>query len=141
MTGSGIAVAHVYDPPATPAGRRVLVDRLWPRGLSKAQASLDEWCRDVAPSPALRRRYAHRPERFAEFQQRYLSEQEDADPAEACAPLAALSGQGGLTLLTAVRDLTLSHAAVLAEKLVGDRDAHRTTVYRNPRAKGSETTP
>jgi uncharacterized protein YeaO (DUF488 family) len=126
MTGGGIAIARVYDAPGPRPGRRVLVDRMWPRGLSKAQASLDEWCRDIAPTAALRRWYAHRPERFAEFRQRYLAELEDADHAEACAHLTTLARQDRLILLTAVRNLALSHASVLAEQLAGDRDAHRT---------------
>lgn len=128
MTHSGIAFARVYDPPAARPGRRVLVDRMRPRGLSKAQASLDEWCRDIAPTPALRRWYEHRPERFAEFERRYLTELEDTDHAEALTHLTALVRQGPLTLLTATKDPTLSHARVLAEQLVCDRDIHRPTV-------------
>lgn len=121
MTGSGVAVARVYDLPAACDGRRVLVDRMWPRGISKSRASWDEWCRDVAPTSALRRWYGHRPERFAEFRKRYLTELDDADHAEACAHLTALTRERRLTLLTAVRDLTLSHASVLAEKLADER--------------------
>ena len=67
-------VARVYDPRRPSDGTRVLVDRLWPRGLTKAAAALDEWCKDVAPSAALRTWYNHDPQRFAEFARRYRAE-------------------------------------------------------------------
>ena len=123
IDGGGIEVARVYDRPAERPGRRVLVDRLWPRGLNKAGSQWDEWCRDVAPSAGLRRWYAHRPERFAEFRRRYLTELEDDEHAEAMAHLDALMRRDGLILLTATRDLTLSHAQILAQRLAGDRDS------------------
>jgi uncharacterized protein YeaO (DUF488 family) len=120
MTDDGIEVARVYDAPPARPGRRVLVDRLWPRGLSRAESRWDEWCRDIAPTTELRRWYAHRRDRFEEFRRRYLDELRDADHAEAMAHLNALARQGGLTLLTATKDLALSHAQVLAERLAGD---------------------
>lgn len=70
----GVRVRRVYDPPEPADGARVLVDRLWPRGLAKADARLTAWCKDAAPSTELRRWYAHRPERFAEFAERYRVE-------------------------------------------------------------------
>src|SRR4051812_10328796 len=94
IDGGGIEVARVYDRPAERPGRRVLVDRLWPRGVGKADSRWDEWCRDVAPSAELRRWYAHRPERFAEFRRRYLDELEDAEHAGAMAHLDALMRRG-----------------------------------------------
>ncbi|HEX8094597.1 DUF488 domain-containing protein [Jatrophihabitans sp.] len=121
MTGGGIEVARVYDAPPARPGRQVLIDRIWPRGISKAQSRWDEWCRDIAPTTELRRWYAHRPERFAEFRRRYLDELRDSDHAEALAHLDTLAGQGRLTLLTATKDLTLSHAQILADRLAGDR--------------------
>lgn len=132
VTANGIAVAQVYGSPNTQRGYRVLVDRIWPRGLSKAQASLDEWCRDIAPTTALRRWYGHRPERFAEFRRRYLTELDDRERAEALAKLNALARQGDLTLLTATKDLTLSAAVVLAERLTVARDADRSATDPGP---------
>jgi uncharacterized protein YeaO (DUF488 family) len=120
MTDDGIEVARVYDPPAAGQGRRVLVDRIWPRGIGKADARWDEWCRDIAPTTELRRWYAHRADRFEEFRRRYLDELEDTEHAGALAHLEALARQGRLTLLTATKNLTLSHAGVLAERLAGN---------------------
>jgi uncharacterized protein YeaO (DUF488 family) len=120
MTDGGIDLARVYDPPAAGPGRRILVDRMWPRGISKADARWDEWCRDIAPSTELRRWYAHRGERFEDFRRRYLNELADTEHVDALAHLDALVRQGRLTLLTATRDLTLSHARVLAERLAGN---------------------
>ena len=111
-----IGVRRVYDEPQETDGCRVLVDRLWPRGLRKADAALDEWCRDVAPSTELRRWYGHAPERLAEFRSRYLAELDNDEHAEALAHLRVLAAQP-LVLLTATRELDLSHAAVLATVL------------------------
>ena len=71
---TSIATKRVYDPPSPDDGFRVLVDRLWPRGVTKQAAALDLWAKDVAPSPDLRKEFNHRPERFAEFTRHYLSE-------------------------------------------------------------------
>lgn len=114
MAGGGVRVRRVYEEPADGDGTRVLVDRLWPRGLSKAAARLDEWCKDVAPSPELRRWYGHAPERFAEFGHRYRAELEAPERVRALAHLRDLAGEGTLTLLTATRRPELSEAAVLA---------------------------
>lgn len=69
-----IQIKRIYDEPEASDGYRVLVDRLWPRGVSKERAQLDEWAKDVAPSPELRNWFGHKPERFSEFKTRYLSE-------------------------------------------------------------------
>jgi uncharacterized protein YeaO (DUF488 family) len=122
MAGGGVRVRRVYEEPADGDGTRVLVDRLWPRGLSKAAARLDEWCKDVAPSPELRRWYGHAPERFAEFGRRYRAELEAPERVRALAHLRDLAGEGTLTLLTATRRPELSEAAVLAG-LLRARDA------------------
>jgi len=71
---SQVRLRRVYDDPAPDDGVRVLVDRVWPRGLTKAAVHLEEWMKDVAPSTQLRRWYGHRPERFTEFRRRYLVE-------------------------------------------------------------------
>jgi uncharacterized protein YeaO (DUF488 family) len=113
-----VKVGRVYDDPTPADGHRVLVDRLWPRGLTKAKADLEEWCKQVAPSTELRRWYGHDPGRFAEFEQRYREELGGTEQAEALAHLRTLASHGGLTLLTASKDVAISEAAVLAE-LVG----------------------
>ena len=112
-------MARVYDPPGPDDGARVLVDRLWPRGLRKDAAVLDHWCRDAAPSTELRKWYGHDPARFAEFTERYRAELDDTDHAAAFAALRRLSREGPLTLLTATKDPELSQARVLADVLTG----------------------
>ena len=112
-----VRVRRVYDPPDPADGRRVLVDRLWPRGLSKNAAALDEWVRAVAPSDELRRWYGHEPAKFAAFRERYGAELRTADRAEALAHLRDLARSGPFTLLTATRDVEHSQAAVLAARL------------------------
>ena len=79
----------MYEEPDPGDGTRVLVDRIWPRGLTKAKAALDEWCKDVAPSGELRKWYGHDPARFEEFGRRYRLELEDPERAEALAPARA----------------------------------------------------
>jgi len=112
-----IACRRIYDQPARSDGVRVLVDRMWPRGLRKENAHVDEWLREVAPSTELRRWYGHTPERFAEFRRRYLTELRDERHQELVQHLRCLSRAGDLTLLTATRDIERSQAAVLAEWL------------------------
>ncbi|GIH73138.1 MULTISPECIES: DUF488 domain-containing protein [Sphaerimonospora] len=118
---SSVAVRRVYDDPMPEDGARVLVDRIWPRGLRKEAAHLDEWLKDVAPSSELRAWYGHVPERFGEFRHRYLAElaDEPTDPARQAAldRLRSLREQGPVTLLTATKDVARSNAAVLAEML------------------------
>ena len=97
---------------------RLLVDRLWPRGVSKAKAHLDEWVKDVAPSDDLRRWYGHDPERFPEFRRRYLSELREPERAAALARLTEAASRGTVTLLTATKDAGHSEAAVLAALLL-----------------------
>ncbi len=111
-----ITVARIYDEPAG-TGVRVLVDRVWPRGLRKDDARLDEWCKDVAPSTQLRRWYGHEPQRFAEFTRRYRDELDQAEPAAALRHLREVARARPVVLLTATRNVELSQAAVLAELL------------------------
>ncbi|MEQ9798743.1 MAG: DUF488 domain-containing protein [Salinisphaeraceae bacterium] len=111
-----IRIKRVYASPAADDGRRVLVDRLWPRGLSKQRAELDEWCRDVAPSPDLRKWFGHDPERWAAFRAAYRDELAAMDTAT-LAPLVEAARDDRLTLLYAARDEQHNHARVLAEFL------------------------
>ncbi|GAA4991843.1 DUF488 domain-containing protein [Kitasatospora paranensis] len=108
---------RIYAEPAPDEGVPVLVDRLWPRGLRREDAGFDEWLRAVAPSTGLRQWYGHDPERFDEFRRRYLGELEEPDAAAALAHLRQLAAAGNVTLLTATKDLTISHVAVLADLL------------------------
>lgn len=131
MSPPGVRVASVNEAPRE--GVRVLIDRLWPRGLSKERACLDEWCRSVAPSTELRRWYGHDPQRFDEFRARYRRELGDAEPGTTLDHLVELSRERELVLLTATRDLEISHAAVLAD-VIAER---RRTLERR---SGSERT-
>ena len=112
-----IHIKRVYESPAANDGMRILIDRLWPRGLSKDKLKLDLWIKDLAPSHALRRWYGHVPERFAEFRRRYLAELEELR--EPLGELRAAVRGRPTTLLTATRELDLSHATVLREVLAG----------------------
>ncbi|MFF5587976.1 DUF488 domain-containing protein [Streptomyces hygroscopicus] len=112
-----ITCRRVYEDTSPKDGRRVLVDRVWPRGMRKEDAHLDEWLRDVAPSGDLRRWYAHEPGRFAEFRRRYLAELRDVGHRDAAEHLRDLAAHDKLMLLTATRDVDHSQAAVLAEWL------------------------
>jgi uncharacterized protein YeaO (DUF488 family) len=117
MAAGKVRVRRVYEEPEQSDGTRVLVDRLWPRGLSKERAALDEWCNNVAPSDELRKWYGHDPDRFAEFSRRYQQELQDPQRTEALAHLRGLAADRPLTLLTATRQPELSEAAVLATLL------------------------
>jgi uncharacterized protein YeaO (DUF488 family) len=112
-----VRIARVYAPPTPADGARVLVDRLWPRGLAKAAAQLDDWCKAIAPSTELRGWYGHVPERFEEFVGRYRAELEEPARVEALTALTALSRRGPVTLLTATKVPELSHAAVIAQAM------------------------
>ncbi len=110
-----ICIKRIYDKPTASDGYRVLVDRLWPRGVSKERAQLDEWRKEIAPSPDLRIWFDHKPENFAEFSVRYTEELQ-ANPAAAY--LKELSSKHtNLTLLYAAHDPLINHAAVLLDFL------------------------
>jgi uncharacterized protein YeaO (DUF488 family) len=102
-------------------GYRVLVDRLWPRGISKQKAAVDEWAKDVAPSDQLRKWYGHEPDKFAEFTRRYRDELTASPGKEALARLRAMSKHQPIVLLTATRDVEHSGAVVLLSALAGRR--------------------
>jgi uncharacterized protein YeaO (DUF488 family) len=111
-----ISVKRIYQARRPYDGLRILVDRVWPRGLTSSAADLDEWCKDIAPSIALRRWYEHTVSRFPEFRDRYLNELDDPAHTEALSHLCTLTGEDRLTLLTA-NDLYTGHALVLAQRL------------------------
>jgi uncharacterized protein YeaO (DUF488 family) len=112
-----VRVRRVYDEPATGDGTRVLVDRVWPRGLRKDAAALDEWVKDAAPTTELRKWYAHDPAKFDEFCRRYAAELTGPVQRTALGKLRALASGKPLTLLTATKDVEHSQAAVLARLL------------------------
>ena len=113
-----VRVRRVYDEPSSADGARVLVDRIWPRGVRKDSIRLDGWAKDAAPSAGLRTWYGHDPARFSEFRQRYLRELTGSTQRAALGRLRTLVAAGRpLTLLTATRDVEHSQAAVLAQLL------------------------
>lgn len=115
-----VRIGRIYDRPTDRQALRVLVDRLWPRGVSKERAALDDWCKQVAPSAELRTWYDHVPQRFPEFRRRYEAELTHGEQQQALARLRDLSRDRPVLLLTASRDVAISEAAVLMDLL---RDA------------------
>ena len=111
-----VRLKRAYEPPSAGDGTRVLVDRLWPRGVSKADIAIDLWLKDVAPSTELRRWFGHDPERWDEFRRRYQAEL--ADKAEPLKALQAYARKGTLTLIYAARDEAHNEAVVLRDLLV-----------------------
>lgn len=112
-----VAIKRIYEEPGHNDGTRVLVDRVWPRGVAKAEANLDEWVKDVAPSTDLRSWYGHDPDKFEEFSEKYRSELNSEQGKEALQQLKEAVTGKRLTLLTATKDLDHSHVTVLAEQL------------------------
>jgi len=122
----GVRIARVYGERSDDDGHRVLVDRLWPRGVRKDAGAFDEWLRDIAPSDELRHWYAHEPSKHEEFVARYLAELESPERAAALGTLRARVAAGPVTLVTATKELDLSQAQVLAELLGGAQGRART---------------
>ena len=120
---------RAYEPATTADGHRVLIDRIWPRGVSREQAHLDEWARELAPSTELRRWFGHEPTRFAEFRRRYESELEAHE--EKLRELRRRACDGTLTLVFGARDTEHNDAVVLAGLL---------ELARRP-ARGARATP
>ena len=116
-----VHVKRIYDAPGPGDGYRVLIDHVWPRGVSRERAQLDEWARELAPSDDLRRWFAHDPERFEEFRTRYRAELADRP---ALLELARRASGGPVTILYAARDQQHNNAVVLADVL---RDARRAS--------------
>lgn len=112
-----VHIKRVYEPSGESDGKRILVDRLWPRGLAKAEAHIDLWMKDVAPSAALRRWFGHDPARWTEFQRRYLEEL--AGNPQAVDALRKAIGQSTATLLYGARDEAHNQAVVLQAFIAG----------------------
>ena len=116
-----VRIKRAYEPPAASDGYRVLIDRLWPRGVSRKSARLDEWASALAPSGELRRWFGHDPERFDEFQRRYTAELGDQE--EKLRELRRRARKGPLTLVYGARDEEHNDAVVLAAILRSGRRA------------------
>ena len=117
-----VAIKRIYEPASRSDGVRVLVDRLWPRGLKKASAGLDEWLRDLAPSNELRRWYHARPDQWPSFRKKYLQELSQPEAQESLQRLYQLAHKRKcLTLLFASKNDTHNNATVLRELLEGGR--------------------
>ena len=110
-----VRLKRAYEPAAGEDGYSVLVERLWPRGVSRERARLDEWAKEISPSPELRRWYGHEPARFEEFRRRYLTEL--AGHEQKLDNLRRRAESGPLTLVYAARDEERNSAAVLADAL------------------------
>jgi uncharacterized protein YeaO (DUF488 family) len=112
-------IRRAYDAPSRGRSYQVLVDRLWPRGVRKDEAGLDEWAKDVAPSDGLRRWYGHETEKFAEFARRYRAELKESPGKEVVTRLRSEAKSRPVTLVTATRDVEHSGAVVLRDVLAG----------------------
>jgi len=112
-----IQTKRVFDPFGKNDGKRVLVDRIWPRGVSKEQAGADQWLKDAAPSSDLRKWFGHDPSRWDEFKKRYHLELDEKP--EVVNQLLCIASQGRLTLLFSARDIRHNQAVALKEYLVG----------------------
>lgn len=110
----GVTLKRAYETPARTDGKRILVDRLWPRGLAKSKAGIDLWLKDVAPSTELRRWFGHDPRKWPEFRKRYRAELKN-NPA--LSELRAFARQGNVTLVYAARDRLHNEAVVLKQTL------------------------
>lgn len=119
-----IVTKRVYEPYAGRDGYRVLVDRLWPRGLSKAKAHVDLWARDIAPSTELRQWYAHDPDKWPEFQRRYRAELKHPEARAVLADLRRRARRGRVTLVYSSHAGEISNAAAL-ERLLAPRRTPR----------------
>lgn len=112
-----LRLKRAYEAPAKGDGHRVLVDRLWPRGLRKEEAQIDEWLKELAPSDALRKWFGHDPDRFAEFRERYARELEQPEARALLDALAHRAARGRVTLVYAAHDEEHNNAVVLADAI------------------------
>ncbi len=124
IPAANVRLKRAYEPVCTRDGARILIDRLWPRGLSKTDAKLDQWVKEIAPSAGLRRWFGHRPDRWAEFQRRYRREL--AEHPQAIGELRHRARQGQITLIYAARDTIHNDAAVLRTVILGKADQQRS---------------
>ncbi len=117
LSAKRVKLKRAYEPAGADDGTRILVDRLWPRGVKKEDAAVDHWAKDLAPSTALRKWFGHDPDRWPEFRKRYSAELRRQP--EEIAALRALGRQGPITLVYGARDERHNDAVVLREVLLG----------------------
>ncbi|MGO1434471.1 MAG: DUF488 domain-containing protein [Canibacter sp.] len=117
MSKKNLSLKRAYDDAVKSDGTRVLVDRLWPRGVSKEKAQIDEWIKDIAPSAELRKWYQHDEDKFEEFEKKYQNELKSGEQAEAYKKLKDLVASTKVTLITATKAADISEAAVLEKML------------------------
>ena len=120
ITASNVMLKRAYLPPERSDGRRILVDRLWPRGVSKAEADLDEWIKEIAPSAELRTWFGHDPERWDEFRRRYHAEL--AQHSDTLKDLRRRAREGRITLVYSAKDEIHNDAVVLRDVILGRTD-------------------
>ena len=116
IPAGNIALKRAYDEPSREDGTRILVDRLWPRGVTKKNAAIDRWAKELAPSTELRKWFSHDPAKWAEFQRRYICEL-DANP-QAWQPLVDAARNGDVTLLYSSRDRDHDNSVALRDYLL-----------------------
>ena len=117
IIASDIKLKRAYSPPSARDGTRILIDRLWPRGVRKSDAGIDRWIKEIAPSTALRKWFGHDPARWPEFRRRYMAE--IRDHADQLSELRAAARKGPVTLVFAARDELHNDAVVLRDVLLG----------------------
>jgi uncharacterized protein YeaO (DUF488 family) len=117
MTSSNIRLQRAYEDPRPDDGHRVLVDRVWPRGRTKAELQLDAWARDLGPSSGLRKWYGHDPARWTAFQTRYRAELAESERAQALDALASIARRGRITIVYGARDREHNQAQVIADEI------------------------
>jgi uncharacterized protein YeaO (DUF488 family) len=117
VRAANVKLKRAYEPPSPEDGRRILVDRLWPRGISKQKAALDRWMKEIAPSTELRKWFDHDPKRWTEFRRRYAGELREHS--DLIAELRSLAREGTVTLVYAAHDETHNDAVVLRDMLLG----------------------
>ncbi len=110
-----LKIKRAYEERDSSDGKRILIDRLWPRGLSKAEAGIDEWLKDLAPSTELRKWFGHDPEKWHEFRRRYSEELKDPGKKVLLEKVARMAGQGNVTLVYSAKDTEHSDVKVLQE--------------------------
>jgi uncharacterized protein YeaO (DUF488 family) len=135
-----LRLKRAYDPPSASDGYRVLVDRLWPRGLSKQAARIDEWLEELAPSTELRKWFGHDPARFSEFRQRYERELEAEEVQPLLDALAKRVARGSVTLVYGARDEEHNNAVVLARVLERRQRRPKPSATRSRHVSKAEAT-
>ncbi len=110
-----LKIKRAYDKPESADGKRILIDRLWPRGVSKADARIDEWVKDLGPSTELRKWFGHDPEKWEEFRKRYIKELSAPDKSMLLGKIAQTAEHGSITLIYSAKDTEHSDVKVLEE--------------------------